>query len=86
MKPSNFLKHPYDSVLQHTEDEVVARNIMVILNRTGNIFRDLSWDEYKQERLKDENFSHLEQTSFNKVIKYCQTATDAKKFSKVWDS
>lgn len=39
MKPSDFLKHPYDSVLQHTEDEIVARNIMVILNRTGNEFR-----------------------------------------------
>jgi hypothetical protein len=43
MKPSNLKNHPYDSRLQNNESETVARNIMVILSRTGNEFRLLSW-------------------------------------------
>lgn len=84
MKPSNFLNHPYDSVFHHLEDEIVARNIMVILKRTGDVFRPLEYDEYEKERLKDGSFSHLERTSFDKVIKYCQNAESAKSFSPAW--
>ena len=46
MKPSDFRKHPLDSILQNTESEIVARNIMVILARTGDEFRLMEWDEY----------------------------------------
>jgi hypothetical protein len=49
MKPSDFMRHPYDSIYQHMETEIVARNIMVILSRTGNTWRKLTWDEYQSE-------------------------------------
>lgn len=83
-KPSDFLKHPYDSVLQHTEDEVVARNIMVILKRTGNTWRPLSVDEYEKERMKDGGYTGLEIRSFEKVRSYCESAERAESFSPAW--
>lgn len=84
MKPSNFTKYPWNSVLQNGESEQIALNIMVILKRTGDIFRDLTWDEYKSERLKDKNFSEGEQTFFNKVIDYCKNEDTAKLLSETW--
>lgn len=68
MNPSSFLTHPYDSILKKHEAANTARNIMVILNRTGNKFRKISWDEYKQQRLTDGNFSPREQYYFDQVI------------------
>ena len=53
LKPSDFTNFPYDSVFHNTEREMVARNIMVILVRTGNTWRELSWEEYLQERIKE---------------------------------
>lgn len=50
MKPSNFIAFPIESVFHNYEIEAVARNIMVILARTGDTFRSLEWDEYKAER------------------------------------
>ncbi len=85
MKPSEFLKHPYDSVLKKNESEVVARNIMVILSRTGNEFRSLSWDEYKSERLKDGNFTESEKQYFEAVCNYCSSSENAKTFSPNWN-
>ena len=58
LKPSDFMgAHPFDSLMQKSESETIARNIMAILGRTGNKFRLLNWDEYKKERLKDGNFN-----------------------------
>jgi len=53
MKPSDFILFPKNSLVQKTEAEYVARNIMIILARTGNVFRPLEWKEYKKERTKD---------------------------------
>ena len=53
MKPSDFLEYPWNSVTKNSEYETIALNIMVILKRTGDEFRELSFDEYKTERLKD---------------------------------
>ena len=85
MKPSNFTKQPMASVLQKSEAETIARNIMVILKRTGDFFRPLSWDEYKAERLKDGHFTESEKQYFDQVIGYCSNAESAKSFSPVWE-
>jgi hypothetical protein len=65
MKPSDLAKHqPYNSKVQKTESEIIARNIMWILKRTGNEWRTLSWEEYKEERLKDGNFSEYHEREY----------------------
>ena len=84
MKPSNFTSYPFDSVLQNSESETVAKNIMVILSRTGDRFRPLTWEEYKKERLQDGVFSQNEYEYFQSVIDYCKSADTAKLFSKEW--
>ena len=83
-KPSDFTEYPWDSVLQQSEAETIARNIMVILTRTGNTFRELSWEEYRVERLKDGSFREQEKHYFDMVIKYCKSEDIAIIFSKVW--
>lgn len=86
MKPSDFTKNfPFSSVYMNTETEIVAMNVMTILKRTGDVFRELSWDEYKDERMKDGNFSVSEKRYFERVIPYCVSGEEAKKFSKQWD-
>lgn len=85
MKPSDFTTHPYSSVFMKSEHETVATNIMVILKHTGNTFRDLSWQEYKEERLKDGDFSSEEQRFFNDVKPYTVNSEVAKTFSKSWN-
>ncbi|MCP4394895.1 MAG: hypothetical protein GY804_11615 [Alphaproteobacteria bacterium] len=75
------------SIYRKSEMEVVAQNIMIILSRTGNEFRVLSWDEYKTERLKDGGFLKsikAEQSHFNKVFAMCSTEVSARKFSPTW--
>lgn len=84
--PSNFTKHPYDSSSRNYESETVARNIMVILARTGNKFRLLDWHEYKKERLKDGNFTESEKTYFDLVAGICAQEESAKNFSPNWAS
>lgn len=84
MKPSNFTAHPYNSVKRKSESETVAANIMRILKRTGNTFRNLNWDEYKAERLNDDNFSEKEHAYFLDVIGFCASAETAVLFSPAW--
>lgn len=57
---------------------------MIILKRTGDTWRNLSWDEYKKERLKDGSFTGSEKVWFDKVIDYCQSPENAKSFSSAW--
>lgn len=84
MNPSNFIMQPWSCVFGYSEYETVARNIMLILKRTGNSFRELSFEEYEAERLKDGNYSSREKEYFDKVIPYCRNAEEASKFSKTW--
>ena len=84
MKPNNFKDQPSDSVLQKTEAEIIARNIMVILERTGNTFRELSWAEYAKERKADGNFTSSEWKHFDKAVRYCTSEETAKLFSEHW--
>mgnify|MGYP006423064587 CR=1 FL=1 len=83
--PKTFAgKFPFSSVKQNTESEIVAKNIMVILSRTGDTFRPLSWEDYKEERLKDKNFTECEKGYFNKVIDYFKSEATARLFSNDW--
>jgi len=84
-KPSTFSKiDPFNSKCQNSDDELVAQNIMVILKRTGDEFRELTWAEYKKERLKDGGFTGREKGLFNNVIKYCISEEAARSFSPKW--
>lgn len=83
--PELFLGKPWASVLGKSESETVARNIMVILQRTGNKFRELTWNEYKEERLKDGNFTEEENVYF-KDVSYLSKGNkeDVLGFSESW--
>ena len=83
--PSDFNGYPYGSVTRKSEAETVANNVMKILKRTGDKFRPLSWDEYKEEREKDGNFSEKEKAFFLDVVKYFKSAETAVLFSGVWE-
>ena len=72
------------SVLRKSEAETVARNIMVILKRTGDTWRELSYDEYKEERQKDGHYTDQERRYFEQVIPYCKSAETAVLFSPKW--
>lgn len=85
-KPSYFTNYPWSSIFHNTEHEIIAVNIMKILNRTGDEFRSIDWEEYKTERLKDGNFSDKEKIYFEKVISYCVSAEKAKTFSTHWSN
>lgn len=85
MTPKDFIKkRPFGSVFRKTEAEIVALNIMKILDRIGNEWRELSFQEYETERRKDGNFTSSEKQYFDKVIKYCTSENEAKKFSPEW--
>lgn len=83
-KPSAFTRKPWDCIFQKSEYETIACNIMVILERTGDEFRPLEWEEYKTKRLKDGNFTMNEKQYFDKVVFYCQSAENAEQFSNEW--
>lgn len=85
MQPSNFTTHPYDSILQKSEAETVARNIMVILARTGDIWRELSWKEYQDERKVDGKYADTEYGYFEQVKWVGYSESNARKFSPAWE-
>lgn len=85
MKPSDFKnKSTMGSIFRKRECEVVAQNVMKILARTGDVFRLLSWDEYKAERQKDGNFSEREYRFFDDVVNYCASSHGAAAFCPGW--
>ncbi len=84
MKPSDFTVFPSDSIFHNTETEDIALNIMAILARTGDTFRNLGWDEYKAERQVDGHFTENERGYFDNVIGYCVSSDTAVRFSPMW--
>ena len=87
--PSDFLLHPFNPILKDFKYERVARNIMVILARTCDTWRDLSWEEYVKEHQKDINKSNwswilAEKDYFDVVTPSCKTAELAKRFCSTW--
>lgn len=84
--PSEFTVYPWSSLVQNSEKETIARNIMIILSRTGNKFRPLDWEEYHAERECDGGpEDHTEKIYFNAVIDYCKSADTARLFSESWN-
>lgn len=85
-KPSDFKNYSWDSVARKSESEVIAQNIMKILSRKGDVFPEelLTFEQYKEARLEDGNFSEGEKYYFDQVIGYCKSADTAKLFSKSW--
>ena len=83
LNPSQFRGHPYSSKVGKTEAEVIARNIIVIQKRTGDTFRELTWEEYQKERLGDaEHDSNrfvewAEKPWFERVMPYLTTSEGA---------
>ncbi len=58
IKPSTLKDvRPWSSPLPfgRMEYEVVAQNIMKILAENGDTFRELTWEEYEEVRLRHEN-------------------------------
>lgn len=91
MKPINFYQHPVGSILKKSEAETVAKNIMRILQRTGNEWRKLTWEEYVEERKKDAaddvfGFSEKEKFFFDQVVDYCTSPEKAQEFCSDWYS
>jgi len=82
--PRDFRNYPWDGVTQNSEDETVARNIMIVLTRNGNVWRELSWEEYVTERMNDGDFSSGEEKCFRNVIHYTTSEEMARKFSPKW--
>jgi len=84
MKPSLFICYPWNSVTKNAEHEIIAMNIMMILKRTGDTFRQLSYEEYSEERKSDGGFSDAEKILFDEVITYCKSAENASFFCPDW--
>lgn len=70
--------------MQKAEAETVAQNIMIILKRTGDEWRELTWEEYKQEREKDGAFSEREKDYFIRVLGYTVAPEHAARFCPDW--
>ena len=86
-KPSNYLNHPFGSVSQKSECETIARNIMYILSKAGDEFRELSFEEYSEHRLKDKATQRdldLELYYFNQIVRYCVSENNANRFCGNW--
>ncbi len=86
MKPSKLINvSPMGSIARKSEAETVARNIIIILSRTGDEWRKLSWEEYRQERIeKGRGFSEREQPYFEQVVDYTVSEQTARLFSPGW--
>lgn len=88
MKPSDFTEYPWSSVFRNSECETIARNIMIILKRTGDNWRKLEWEEYVDERGKDGASGYSvggEKEYYDKVVEYTTSSKAAKLFSPTWD-
>jgi hypothetical protein len=57
-----------------TEAEIIFMNIMLIMERLGDKWINLSWEQYKQERQKDGNFHETECQYFEEVHPYTLSA------------
>lgn len=86
MKPSDIKNiHPWNSVKQKSEYETVARNIVIILAKTGDEWRELTYEEYEKYRLTDGNYSLGEKKYFNEVVGFCSAPSNARLFSESWN-
>lgn len=84
--PADYISYPWGSILNSTEHEMIARDIMVILYKTGNVFREISFDEYKKEKTKiTKNIINAsEESRFMQVVNFCKNPYMANSFCKNW--
>jgi hypothetical protein len=86
IRPSDFTCiFPTQSKGKDPLCEAVILNIMIILARTGDTFRELPFSEYKQRRKTDGGYTKIEKKLFPKVIGYCSSAEKAAEFSPAWE-
>lgn len=85
LKPSIFKSFPWESILQKSEDEQIAQNIMIIRARLGDKW-DITWDEYKKEREKDGGWgcAYSEERYFKELMKQIPDVLGAIAFSPTW--
>lgn len=86
MKPSDFQNQfPGNSVFSNNEHETIAQNIIVILSRTGDTWRELSWEEYLEQRMLDgKSEKSFEYWKFMNVNDYCISEDGVRSFSPFW--
>jgi hypothetical protein len=72
---------PMASIFRKYEHELIFKNILTILYRTQNVWRKLSWEEYQEERLKDQEFDEWELLYFNAVLPYTLNPKVVESFS-----
>ena len=80
--PSVFNVFPVGSRANKTQCEVVALNIMKIRDRLKKW--DISWEEYKEQRSIDGEFSEGEKDFFEKVIPMIEDSVHAMAFCDDW--
>lgn len=85
MKPSDFVEvFPWNSVFRNSDYETIARNILVVKSKLDDTWGEITWEQYKEKRLKDGNFSEVEKDYFDKVVDYCKDEESVRKFSPDW--
>lgn len=84
-RPSAFIGYPKCSRSDDHNIQQVAQNIMVILSETGNTFRVLRWDEYREARNNKERVcGDLEYAAFIEAKKWCVSSGIALLFCPKW--
>ena len=79
MKPSDFAKSSPSCGFGKAEPEWVAQRIMTVLARTGDVFREMTKEEYLRERKKDGNSTFLDERYFEFAWPHCSNLVAAKK-------
>ena len=86
--PKDYIGKYWDSVFQNIQTEIVWNNIILILSRTGDYWRTLTWEEYKNERINDaptdkSGFCEFqEKPLFAKALPYTSSEKAASDFTK----
>ncbi len=84
--PLNYTRQPFDSSAKSLEYELAAQNIMLVLSRTGNVFRKLTLKEYKDNIKKVDNriVGSSEAHYMQCAIHYCLSSIAADDFCHTW--
>lgn len=86
MNPSDFReKTPYSSVFDSVQMECAAKNVMTYLAKTGDTWRPLTWEEYRDGAAKDGHTKvGYEFDYFSRVQPYTESEAAARTFSPCW--
>lgn len=85
-KPSHYTTRQVGSKANKLEIELIVANIMKILARTGDVFRELTLKEYIKERNKDDHkYNSVEERWFEEAKEWCKSVDTLELFSKNWN-